>query len=188
MVEPHDRVVASITKVAGHIRKTFGDDIPLLLACPPPAMQTDIDAFHDAKINGIIISVEVFDPPKSKEYLPGKDRVPLSAFYYTLKHAVTRWGGEFVYSKLIAGLESPETTREGCGHIASTGARPVISPFRPISGTALEDIMPLPAEELYSLCLKVLDDGSGAGPEVLDMGRDPETVVMPPGKNKEVKE
>jgi|GEM_PF-4713471 len=182
IVDPHDAVVESITKVAKQIRTVFGDAIELLLACPPPSMQTDIKTFHDAGIDGIIISVEVFDPPKSKEYLPGKDRVPLSAFYYTLKHAVTICGGDKVYSKLIAGLESPETTREGCGHISSTGARAVISPFRPIAGTDLEDIMPLPAEELYSLCIEVLKDGSGSGKDALNMSRDPETVVMPAGR------
>ena len=42
--------------------------------------------------------------------------------------------------------------------------------------------MPLPAEELYSLCIEVLKDGSGFGKDALNMSRDPETVVMPAGR------
>ncbi len=156
--------------------------MPVLLACPPPAIQTDMDRFADeGLIQGIIISVEVFDPPKSKAYLPGKDRVPLSAFYYTLRHAVSLWGGDNVYSNLIPGLESPETTRDGSGQIAASGARPVLSPFRPIAGTDLEDVMPLPAETLYKLCNDVLADYKSFHPDAgdFDPTRNPETVPMP---------
>ena len=181
IVDPHDKVVKSVIDVAEVVRRVFGKEIPVILACPPPTMQTDMDIYRDNGITGIVISVEVFDPPKSAEYLPGKDRVPLSAFYYTLKHAVSIWGGENVFSNLIAGLEDPSTTREGCGHIASTGARPVIAPFRPIAGTLLKDLMPLPAEELYKLCKKVFDDYSQFHKNLgsIDMKRFPETVVMP---------
>ncbi|AGI48015.1 hypothetical protein TALC_01023 [Thermoplasmatales archaeon BRNA1] len=150
MVEPHDRVVSRITDVAKIVlEKVKGK--PLHLACPPPTVQTDMDTYKAAGISGITISVEVFDPPKSREYLPGKDRVPLSAFYYTMKHAVDLWGGKAVFSNLIAGLESPETTREGCAQISSMGASPVIAPFRPIPGTPLQNVMPLAAKTVYSL-------------------------------------
>ena len=38
------------------------------------------------------------------------------------------------------------------------GAIPVISPFRPLSGTALSDAMPMPAERIYDIYEKVLGD------------------------------
>ena len=197
---PHKTVLESIINTAKSINDTFGNTdndvkLPIILACPPPSIQTDMDLFKKNGIHGIVISVEVFDPPKSKECLPGKDRVPLSAFYYTLRHAVFLWGWENVYSNLIPGLEDPRMTREGCGQIASTGARPVISPFRPIAGTGLQDVMPLPAEVLYKLCNDVLndyysfhqdmdtfDETDNCGP--FDMTRNPETVVMPIKKPK----
>lgn len=191
LVDPHDKVVSGIVSTAEKVMEIFPDD-KVFLACPPPTMQTDMDAYHDAGIDGIIISVEVFDPPKSKAYLPGKDRVPLSAFYYTLRHAVSVFGKDEVFSNLIAGLERPDTTREGCAQIAATGAHPVISPFRPIAGTDLQDIMPLPAEVLYDLCTSVMKDCSPPKPEnnepgnnesendkPRNMNRFPETVVLP---------
>ena len=200
---PHKTVLESIINTAKSINDAFGNTdndvkLPIILACPPPSIQTDMDLFKKNGIHGIVISVEVFDPPKSKECLPGKDRVPLSAFYYTLRHAVFLWGWKNVYSNLIPGLEDPRMTREGCGQIASTGARPVISPFRPIAGTELQDVMPLPAETLYKLCNKVLTDycsfHQDMGPfdktddsEPFDTTRDPEIVVMPVDKHESAK-
>ena len=154
MVEPHDAVVDRIKEVVDAILKPRNGEPPrcddIRLVCPPPTMQTDMNIYKDAGIKGITISVEVFDPPKSAEHLPGKDRVPLSAFYYTMKHATTCWNGD-VRSNLIPGLESVETTREGFAHISIMGGIPVISPFHPVPGTDLSDVMPFPAKVLRKL-------------------------------------
>ena len=70
--------------------------------------------------------------------IPEKQRLGKKVFAENLERAVAATGGEGrVRSLILIGLEDLETTLEGVEFIASLGADPVLSPFRPSQGTAL---------------------------------------------------
>ena len=48
-----------------------------------------------------------------------------------------------VRSLIILGLEPVQSTLEGIEYLASVGVEPVLSPFRPAQGTALEAMKPI---------------------------------------------
>jgi hypothetical protein len=58
---------------------------------------------------------------------------------------------------IIVGLEEPETTLGGVELIASLGADPVLSPFRPAQGTALERQEPPSPASLERVYFEALD-------------------------------
>lgn len=82
--------------------------------------------------------------------MPAKGATPRERYLEAIEAAVKLWGREGqVRSALILGLEPLESTLEGIDQIARRGAMPILSPFRPVPGTPMEDAAPPSADELF---------------------------------------
>jgi radical SAM protein (TIGR04043 family) len=108
----------------------------------PPADLHDIDRLKEAGVSSISFNLEVWNPAKRQEILPGKSRVPVEHYLGSLRHAVKLFGRNSVSSWLIGGLESPDTTLEGARVLASIGVIPFVTVFRPLIGSELEHLNP----------------------------------------------
>ncbi len=112
-------------------------------------------------IHGFAINLELYDREASARLCPTKSRAGLDGYTTALRQAVERTGGGGrVRSLLLVGLEPPESTLAGVEFIASLGADPVLSPFRPAQGTPVAGVRP-PArglmEELYLAAAEIAE-------------------------------
>lgn len=116
--------------------------IPIAAQIAPPKDLNDIDRLKESGVSSISFNLEVWDPEKRREIIPGKSKIPLDHYMSSFQHALGLFGRNSVTSWLIAGLESPESTLEGARALASMGVIPFITAFRPLIGSDLEDGTP----------------------------------------------
>lgn len=110
----------------------------------------------DAGAHGFALNIEVESSDAATVHIKGKHRRARPHFDATVSAAVDRLGSTGrVRSLILPGLEPVEETLNGVEHIASLGADPVLSPFRPAQGTQLVDAEPVSAE-----ALRLVLDGS----------------------------
>jgi biotin synthase-related radical SAM superfamily protein len=120
--------------------------------CLPPEEPRGIELLYEAGIDEIAFNIEVFDREIAKKIMPGKGRVPLQQYYNSLNRAVSLWGrnGQ-VKSLVIVGLESQESLMQGIQTLCTMGVQPVLSAFRPLKNTPLENSIPIPTNTLIDI-------------------------------------
>ncbi len=106
-----------------------------------------------AGITGFSFNVEIFSEEHARRHLPLKHKWSRAHLEPTIRRAVELlgWGNASVRSLIIPGLEPPEDTLAGVEWLASIGASPVLSPFRPAPGTDLADTDPITPELLRAI-------------------------------------
>jgi hypothetical protein len=143
----------SILKICNYIRKKY--DIPIYLMCLPPKNLLDIDDYISAGVTEFGFNIEVFRRDIAKQLMPGKGSISISQYYSALKYAAEAIGknGE-VRSALIVGLEGQDTLLEGIENLCKLGIAPILSVFRPIPNTEMENVIPPDNEWLYEVYIK----------------------------------
>jgi hypothetical protein len=133
------------------------------------AAPDDLDAIDDLISSGVDelgINVELFSPAAAAAYVPGKHAVGLAHYLDALTRAVSCYAhrptagtpasavGEVgrVRSITVVGLEPAEETLAGVGLLARLGVMPILTPFRPMTNTPMEDHPRWPGEQLWELC------------------------------------
>jgi hypothetical protein len=120
------------------IKKKF--DIPIYVMIVAPLEDQYIDLLYDAGVDELGMNLEFWSDEAWSLYIPGKrDRVGKERFLRALEYAFTRFGPVRTRSILIAGLERAADTMLGVTTLANMGVMPILSPFRPLAGTALEN-------------------------------------------------
>jgi len=131
-----------------------------------------VDRMIDAGIHGFSLNIELFSSDASSLYIRGKHRHARPGFEPFVERAVSRLGSSGrVRSLILVGLEPPEETLAGVEYLASLGADPVLSPFRPAQNTKLERHEPIATELLTSVLREargiVARHGVALGPRCL---------------------
>ncbi len=99
---------------------------------------TVIDDLYAAGLDIFICNLEVADSTRFNELCPGKAaHGGQAAVWQALRHARTVFRGGAVVSHLIAGLETPASTRRGMEALIAEGIVPLLLPFRPLPDTPL---------------------------------------------------
>lgn len=107
---------------------------------------------------GFAINMELYDNDIAKRIAPEKRGSGLKEFCASIERSVQNTGGSGrVRSLLLVGLEPEDQTLKGVELLAELGCDPVLSPFRPASGTLLAG-HPGPSYELLErVYLRSLD-------------------------------
>jgi hypothetical protein len=110
-----------------------------------------IERVVEAGVSGFAINLELQGSEAALLQLGMKYRTTRRHFEAFIDRAVQLTGGRGtgnVRSLIIPGLEPLDATLEGVEWIASLGADPVLSPFRPAVDTALAGLPPAPEDML----------------------------------------
>jgi len=120
-----------------------------------------VETLVDAGVDEIGINIEVFSDEAGQRYLPGKRAVGLATHLRMLEAAVAAFDNRRgpagpkdvgrVRSIMIAGLEPVEAVLAGVEELAGRGVMPILTPLRPMRGTALEQHERWPASALWDL-------------------------------------
>lgn len=119
-------------------------EVDIMMSARPDGPEF-VDRVVDAGVTGFSLNLEVFSESGARRQLPLKHKWSRKHLEPMIVRAVKLLGsGEArVRSLILPGLESTEETLAGVEWLASLGASPVLSPFRPAPGTALEDANPV---------------------------------------------
>lgn len=137
----HETILAMCRKIRAY------SDMPIYLMCLPPRRQTDIEDYVRAGVTEFAFNMELYDRALARRYMPGKGGIPLAQYLDALKWAVDLLGRTgVVRCSFIAGLEPMDSLLEGVEQICALGVAPILSPFRPVPFTEMEQVIP-PANE-----------------------------------------
>jgi len=139
-----------ILQIVNYINKTTGK--PIYLMITPPRNTKILEHFFQAGVTEISFNMELFDRKLAKQYMPGKGDITLDAYYDAFLNAVKLWGRNGnVRSVFIVGLEAKESIIQGIEFVSKLGVSPILSLFKPIEGTPLENLLPPPDWEILEI-------------------------------------
>lgn len=138
-----------VISIANYIKNKNGK--PIYLMSLPPEHYSILDTLKQSGITQVAFNIEIFDRDIAKKYMPGKGEIALSHYIDILSYAVKLWGNTGnVRTIFVVGLEPAESLLKGINCVSKLGISPILSLFRPISGTPIGHLLP-PSED------KVLD-------------------------------
>lgn len=131
----------NIEGIIKHIRKYTNMSIYLMTL---PCRDTkDIEDYVRLGVNEIGFNIEIFDRALAEKYMPGKGKISLDQYKAALEKAVSLLGRKgAVRSAFIVGLESKESLLKGVEYVCKLGVAPILSVFRPIPCTDMENLIP----------------------------------------------
>ncbi|MBD5468413.1 MAG: ATP-grasp domain-containing protein [Lachnospiraceae bacterium] len=139
-----------ITEIASYIRSK--SDKRIYLMSIPPSTTKTLTNLYNAGITEVAFNMEIFDRTYALQIMPGKGKITAQNYFSVFAEAVKIWGNTGnVRSLLIYGFDSWDTFLQGIKTLCEKGVEPIISIFRPLKGTPLEDKNPPPTVELFSL-------------------------------------
>jgi hypothetical protein len=148
--EGPDAGAIAIAETARMIKRRWSQPIYAMLT--PPSDFQYIDLLYESGVDEIGMNVELFSDEAARRYIPGKRAAnPLMAYFAALEHAVSLFGPMHTRSITVVGLESATETVKGVAELACRGVMPILSPLRPLKGTALERKRRWSASALWDL-------------------------------------
>lgn len=130
-----------IIQITSYIKNKSSKKI-YLMSLPPENLDL-LKELYKVGIDEIGFNIEIFDRKVAKELMPGKGIIPIEQYFRALNEAVKLWGNEGnVRSLVILGLEDKRSLLKGIEGLCKIGVSPIISLFRPLPGTLLENQIP----------------------------------------------
>jgi glutathione synthase/RimK-type ligase-like ATP-grasp enzyme len=145
--------IERIVEIVKYIKQKC--DKSIYVMCLPPENSQWVEILYKAGVDEIAFNIEIFDREIAMKIMPGKGLIPLQCYYDRLKQAVNLWGQNGkVKSIAILGLETQESTMQGIEMLCNIGVQPVLSAFRPLKNTLLENVIPMPSEQILDIYFK----------------------------------
>ncbi len=121
-----------------------------------------VKSYFKCGLNELSLNIEIFDDEIAKKYMPGKGNVRRAVYKECLKKAKSalisvigrRRGGDArrkIRTMVIYGLEPERSFMEGMDWLIENGIQPIISLFRPLKNTDLENYVAPPMISVYNL-------------------------------------
>ena len=132
-----DRYLEMVSGISAYTKR------PIYLMTTP-LTNNKLVALKQAGVSEIGINIELWDRVIARKMMPAKGLIHKETYMESLKNAVKIFGdsGE-VRSLLIVGLEDMHMTLEAVESLSNMGVMPILSPFRALRGTELQNY-PIP--------------------------------------------
>lgn len=158
----------NICAIIQHIRAY--SDMPIYLMCLPPLNVEDIEEYVKLGVTEIGFNLEIFDRELAAQIMPGKGTISLKHYQCALEKAVSLLGRTgAVRTAFVVGLESMDSLLEGIEFACRCGVAPILSVFRPIPFTEMENVIPPTNQwllEMYKKALAICEKyGMKLGPQ-----------------------
>ena len=143
----------NILEICKHIREHT--DMNIYLMCLPPSNIQEIDEYISSGVTEIGFNIEIFDREIAKKIMPGKGMFKTEQYISALDRAVQLLGKEgAVRTAFVVGLESADSLLNGIEKMCKIGVAPILSIFRPIPGTEMENNIVPSNDFLYSVYVR----------------------------------
>lgn len=142
-----------IIEIVRYIRSKSDKKI-YLMSIPPQTTEVLIDLYTSG-ITEVAFNMEMFDRVLALQIMPGKGKITEETYFSAFDKAVELWGNTGnVRSLLIYGFDLWDDFLKGIEKLCKKGIEPIISVFRPLKGTPLENLNPPSTLELFCLYQK----------------------------------
>lgn len=146
----------TILAIAEHIRAASGK--PIYLMSLPPKDIGILSRLKKAGVTEVAFNLECFDRGLAQQYMPGKGAIPLSVYEEAFRASTALWGARGnVRTIFIMGLEPPESLLRGVSYVTELGVAPILSLFRPIEDTPLQNLLAPSDEEIWHVYQQAKD-------------------------------
>ena len=132
-------------------------DCPIAVELAPPDDLSLLDSLCEARLDTVIMNLEIADETLRKRICPGKSSISKAHYYAAFERASALFGRGMVSSVLIAGLQPQEDIVRECEELAKRGVYPTIMPFRPMDDCALRGAAPCDPDELLEMSMSLGD-------------------------------
>lgn len=133
--------------------------VPVDVMMAPRENKSILERLKEWGCCGLSINLELNDEELAKKIMPEKYRIGKDSYLKFIEKAVEIFGRGAVRSCIILGLEKAESTLAGVRCLARLGCDPVLSSFKPLKKTLLEDVLPPDPgfqEEIYQESEKIV--------------------------------
>jgi len=158
-----EKALAKYAEICSEVKRATG--LPIQLQIIPPEDLSWLKRLKESGVDALGVHIETFDPSVFEAITPGKARIGLNKYIQTWKEAVNVFGRWQVSTYVLIGMgERLDSVIEGVSLCAEIGVYPFIVPFRPISGTPMEDVSPPKPEVMnyvYTEAAKILSRYDG---------------------------
>ncbi len=120
-----------------------------------PYSKKIIFRMYHAGLTEIACNIEIFDSELAKKFMPGKGNIDRQQYFDKLEYATTLFSRGSVRSMAVVGLEPRQSLIRGIRDLVNIDVQPMLSIFRPLPGTPLEDLVIPSLRELYDLYYEV---------------------------------
>lgn len=149
-LEP-SRILSIIRYIRMHTNKS------IYLMSLPPRKPEILSEYFQAGLDEIAFNIEIFDRKQALRFMPYKGAISLSEYQNALICAVKLWGNTGkVKCLLVYGLETDKSFLSGIHWFASHGVQPIISVFRPLRNTEMQDRIPPESGSLQKIYFDTL--------------------------------
>lgn len=139
-----------IIEIAFYIHLKCNKNIYLMSI--PPSTPEILDNLYNAGITEVAFNLEIFNRDYAIQVMPGKGRIEIENYFSIFDKAVKIWGKKGnVRSLLIYGFDPLDTFLAGIEKLCKNGVEPIISIFRPLKNTPMENFNPPSTTELFYL-------------------------------------
>ena len=139
-----------IIEIAKYIRSK--SEKPIYLMSIPPQNLEILSELYKAGITEVAFNLEIFDRSYAQDIMPGKGKIPKEHYFSVFNKSIEIWGDTGnVRSLLIYGFDLFDSFLNGVETLCQNGVEPIISVFRPLNGTPLENAVPPSTIELFAL-------------------------------------
>ena len=143
----------TVFRIAQYLQK---NGFPINLMSLPIVDKRIMLELKESGITEVTFNIEVFDRTLAYKYMPGKGSILIDTYLTALKNAVDIWGSSGnVRTIFIVGLESKNSLLSGIETVCKIGVSPILSLFKPISGTPLDYLLPPSDNELLEIVYAV---------------------------------
>lgn len=163
VAKDEERALNRYAEICSEVKETTS--LPIQLQIVPPDDLGWLQRLKDSGVDALGVHIETFDPEVFEKITPGKAKIGFDKYVQTWKEAANVFGSWQVSTYILVGLgEKLETVINGAAFCADIGVYPFIVPFRPISGTPMENVKP-PGPDLmeyvYTEAAKILSKYDG---------------------------
>ncbi len=136
----HQKEIELVSDIVKTISEHVGiNRVPGTILPSSPKNLDEIEKYHDAGINAIGFSMEIWDEMLYRAICPGKSKsFSHDEFVNSIRNAVEVFGKGNVYGVFVMGLEPRETFLDGVRVLTSLGANVVPFVWSPSPGSKLE--------------------------------------------------
>ena len=127
------------------------------LETTPPLTADGLQKYKESGISSLIMNLEIADEVVRRRICPGKSTISLERYFEAYEEGVNVFGRWNVASVLLWGIEgvSKEQVINCVERMCSIGVYPVIMPFQPLKGSALQQARPTDANEFLKISQEV---------------------------------
>jgi radical SAM protein (TIGR04043 family) len=126
-------------------------DMRVCVEMAAPDTDDWLDRLKDAGLDSILMNLELWGEDARRRIMPGKSAITRERYLAALAYAVKILGENQVSSQIIVGLEPIDDTMRAIEAVADAGAIPMPVVFRPLPGTALEDVAPPSVDDVLDV-------------------------------------